>query len=67
MSTNVDNLVQTMAAEIGIAEPKHSHDPKSSMTHTLNTSRRNGTPYVGRHCACPGCKHGFTHIPAVSR
>lgn len=46
-------------------EPKHSHEPDSSMTHTLNVARRNGTPHQPKHCACPNCVNGFTHVAGV--
>lgn len=31
----------------------------------LDKSRRNGTPYLPRHCDCEACRYGFTHIAQV--
>ncbi|MCW2831117.1 MAG: hypothetical protein JWP31_1809 [Aeromicrobium sp.] len=65
----IDQLVQQMATDLGIAEPRHSHDPESSMTYCLNIARRHATPYTPKHCNCPTCSLGLhdKHIPAVSR
>lgn len=45
----VQQLVDEMATDLGIAPPKHSHDPKSSMTYCLNVARRLAMPYIPRH------------------
>jgi hypothetical protein len=66
----VDELVAEMSRQLDLhLVPKHSHDPASSLTHTLNVSRRHGTPHVPKHCACVMCSRGRSdqHIPAVSR
>lgn len=67
--TAIDQLVHEMATDLGIAPPRHSHEKDSSMTYCLNVSRRRGTPYTPKHCACPPCVKGRNdqHMPAVSR
>lgn len=49
-----------------------AHMPRHSwwygaLSELLDRIRLYATPPAMKHCACPGCKHGFQHIPSVSR
>lgn len=60
----VNQLVQEMATDLGLADPKHAH-PDGPISHVLNVSRRNGTPHQPKHCGCQSCTYGFTHVAQV--
>lgn len=65
MAASIDEMFNDTVRSLGLAEPRHSHDPKSPLSHVLNVSRRHGSPIQPKHCGCANCRNGFPHVAQV--